>query len=183
MVLILALGIAAGILFLLMLLFLLLAVIKKNKKYLLIAMLTFTLSMGLAAFSVYKITALSYHKFTNFFKPRTGDEIYIALFGKPTSACVRVINFQDQIIPKMDYKITLECNTCPIEMRRILALHPFEFEKKLTVVDYEPISFFNKKNIGDTMLVFTFKLDEYGNGQTIYTSSDSTKMYCEDVWD
>jgi hypothetical protein len=33
------------------------------------------------------------------------------------------------------------------------------------------------------LLVFVYKKDDFGNGQTIYSSLDSTKVFCIDVLD
>jgi hypothetical protein len=37
--------------------------------------------------------------------------------------------------------------------------------------------------LGDSIFVFNYKKDDYGNGQTIYSSLDSTKVFCIDVLD
>ena len=63
-------------------------------------------------------------------KPRTGDEIYSALFGKTNNSCLKVLNQQDQIVPKIDYAIWLHFKTCPNELNRILQLHNFKTEKQ-----------------------------------------------------
>ncbi|MFN5214064.1 MAG: hypothetical protein ACK5DY_05550 [Bacteroidota bacterium] len=42
---------------------------------------------------------------------------------------------------------------------------------------------FKPQSLGDSIWVFIYNLDEYGNGQTIYSSLDSTKAFCIDVLD
>ena len=58
-------------------------------------------------------------------KPRTGDEIYDALFDKRQFDCVKVLRYQDQVVPKIDYAIWLSFETCPNELKRILSRHEF----------------------------------------------------------
>ena len=122
------------------------------------------------------------------FKPRTGEEIYLALFGKPQHGCLKVINQQDQIIPKIDYAIWLEFETCAEELKRILSLHNFTTEKQATKgwntegpLAHE--NWFKPEALGDTVWVYKWQKDEYGNGQTIYSKLDCTKAFCIDILD
>jgi hypothetical protein len=101
---------------------------------------------------------------------------------------VKVLNSQDQVIPKIDYAIWLYFETCPKELNRILNLHSFSSETISTKgleIDGPSANekWFEPASLGDSILVFTYKKDHYGNGQTIYSSVDSTKVFCIDVLD
>src|SRR5688572_3757039 len=82
--------------------------IKKKRKYFFYAIGIFVLFGCTSAIIVYKFVFKSYNKVTNAFKPRTGQEIYVALFEKPVNDCIKIINYKDQIIPKIDYAIWLQ---------------------------------------------------------------------------
>src|SRR5882757_8190458 len=78
----------------------------KQKKKLIIASLTILLCfMVLASWTGYTFLTKSMNKVASALKPRTGEEIYKALFGPDKSGCVQVTNSQDQIIPKIDVAI------------------------------------------------------------------------------
>ena len=122
-------------------------------------------------------------------KPRTGEEIYSALFGEPKHDCLKVINYQDQIVPKIDYAIWLHFDTCPKELERILSRHEFSEAKLATNslignIPYdETISWFNPKSMGDSIVVYEYSTDDNRNIQTMYVSVDSTKVFCRDILD
>jgi hypothetical protein len=73
-------------------------------------------------------------------------------------------------------------------MKRILSLHDFKIEVVSTSGwDTEgPLAhenWFKPEILGDSILVFTYKKDEYGNGQYIYSSLDSSKVFVKDILD
>jgi hypothetical protein len=161
---------------------------RKNKQLKLIAIFSFIAFLCLASLTGYKFITKSYNKIANTLKPRTGDEIYDSLFGNPKSDCVKILNSQDQMIPKIDYAIWLHFETCPEELNRILSLHSFSSEiisTKGLEIDGPSANekWFNPASLGDSILVFNYKKDDYGNGQTIYSSLDSTQVFCIDVLD
>lgn len=179
---------ASGLLFLGFLVTLILGIVKRKLK-LVVAAVTFFLFFSVTvAYTGYKFISKSYRSVTEAFKPRTGEEIYTALFGKDQFHCTRVINHQDQVVPVIDYAIWLHFNTCPEELDRILSAKPFEKEKTSTkgwntTGPLANDNWFKPELLGDTILVYTFKKDDYGNGQIIYTNLDKTEVYCQDVWD
>ena len=90
--------------------------------------------------------------------------------------------------PKIDYAIWLQFGTCPDELKRILSIHDFKTERQSTKgwnTD-GPLAnenWFKPETLGDTILVFKYSKDQYGNGQIIYSSLDSTKVFCIDTYD
>lgn len=141
-----------------------------------------------AASSSHETVRETIDKAGEYFEPRNGDEIYNALFGKQDSECVTVLNYQDQIVPKIDYAILLHCETCPNELDRILNLHEFSSDTVSTEEWNSTGSnasqhWFNPALLGDFVLVFTYLKDEYGNAQYIYSSLDSSEVFVKDILD
>ena len=99
--------------------------IKKSRQLKSASLFVLIVFIGLAGWTVFTFVNKSYNKVADTFKSRTGNEIYDALFDKRKSDCVKVLNYQDQVVPKIDYAIWLHFETCPSELKRILAKHEF----------------------------------------------------------
>jgi hypothetical protein len=162
--------------------------IKKKRKTVFISLAVLLVGLCLGLWTTYLFTSKSYNRLTEIFRPRTGIEIYSALFGQPINDCVEVLNYQDQVVPKIDYAIWLHFKTCPDELKRILSLHDFQTEI-VSTKSWEtngPLAnenWFKPEILGDSILTFTFHKDNYGNGQYIYCSLDSTEVFCKDIAD
>ena len=145
--------------------------------------------IGLASWTAFRFVNKTYHKVTETLRPRNGDEIYDALFDKRITECIKVISFQDQVVPKIDYAIWLEFETCPKELNRILSRHEFRAEKLPTEkcdgkVPYgETLYWFNPTKLGDTVMVYEYSTNDSKNIQTIWTNLDSTKVFVRDIFD
>jgi hypothetical protein len=175
----------AGLLFTLFVGALAWGVLRKAKKIKYLAFALFIAFLGSVAWAGFRLAAKSYHKLAALGKPRTGDEIYRALFGQRQAACVQVINYQDQVVPKIDYAIWLQFKTCPQELARITKLHRFRVQKQATAgwtveCPVANKNWFKPEALGDSVLVFIYKRDKYGSGQTLYASADSTRVFCID---
>lgn len=163
---------------------LLLGIFKKKRSVIIGSVFTLAIAVCSATWTAYLVVNKSYHKVTETLKPRSGEEIYTALFGKSQNQCVKVLNHQDQVVPKVDYAIWLHVKTCPRELLRILNLNEFTANKVSSFdLDENGPSWFNPQTLGDSILIFIYNKDEYGNGQTIYSSRDSSEIFCKDVWD
>ena len=178
----------SGLVFIIFLVILIISLTRKNKKFILPSISMFVAFGGLTGWTGFKFVSKSYNKVTEILKPRTGDEIYDALFGKRQTDCVKIINYQDQIVPKIDYAIWLYFETCPSELNRILSLHDFKTEIVSTKEwnTSGPLAnenWFKPETLGDSILTFTYNKDDYGNGQYIYSSLDSTKVFIKDILD
>ena len=181
-------AVTSGILFIAFLSLLIFGLIYKNRRIIVCSAFVFLLFACSFAWTGYTLVSKSYRKISNTLKPRTGPEIYSALFGDPQHDCLKVISKQDQTIPKVDYAIWLEFETCPGELKRILSLHDFTLHKEATQgwTTQGPSpddTWFKPEMLGDTVLVFQYQTNENGNGQTIYSNIDSTKAYCIDILD
>jgi hypothetical protein len=178
----------SGLAFLVFLVTLILGFTKKDKKLKLTALLFFFAFIGLTAWTGFKFVSKTYNKVAETLRPRTGDEIYDAMFDKRQTDCIKILNFQDQVVPKIDYAIWLHFETCPKELKRILSLQDFKTEVVSTSgwntdgpLAHE--NWFKPETLGDSILVFTYKKDDYGNEQYIYSSLDSSKVFVKDILD
>lgn len=180
---------ASGIAFLFFLSFLLLGIFKKKKKLVYTSILALSLCIISGGFAASKFVLKSYNHVAELVKPRTGEEIYEALFGEPKTTCVKINHYQDQVVPKIDYAIWLHFQTCPNEIHRILL--EYDYSKEIietsswngkTPYD-DAISWWNPKVMGDSILVFEFPIIEGKNIRTLWVSMDSTEVYCRDILD
>lgn len=181
--------IISGLAFLVFLVTLILGLTKKNKQLKLTALFVFLAFIGMAGWTGYKVVSKTYNKVANIFKMRTGDEIYDALFEKRKTDCVKILNFRDQVVPKIDYAIWLHFKTCPNELGRILSRHDFNGEKLPTdkwnrkIPLGETIEWFNPTTLGDTIMVYEYSTNDNRSIQTIWTNLDSTEVYVRDIFD
>ena len=177
-------AIVSGLLFFVFLSLLLLGIFKKKRSVIISSVFTLAIAVCSSSWTFYLAVNKSYHRVTETLKPRSGKEIYTALFGKAQNDCVKVLNHQDQVIPKVDFAIWLHVEICPTELMRILKLHEFTGNIVSSVdLGARGPSWFKPQTLGDSILIFVYNKDAFGNGQTIYSSHDSTEIFCKDVWD
>ena len=172
--------------FALFLIFLIAGFIRSNKKLLLSSLLLFLATAIFGGRAAWLFVHKSIDKMNTMTTPRTGTDIYTALFGKPVT-CVQVLNWQDQVVPKIDYAIWLHVRTCPDEILRITGQKEFSLE--IISTEYHSITgsggkdWFKPETLGDSVLFLHWKKDEYGNGQYLYCARDSSELFCKDVLD
>ena len=179
----------SGLAFLLFLMTLILGLIKKNKKLRLTSFILFFPFIGLTAWTGFAFVSKTYNKVAETLSPRTGDEIYDALFDKRQTECIKILNYQDQVVPKIDYAIWLHFETCPAELKRILSKHDFT-TKKLSTVKWEggnpngeALEWFKPATLGDTIMVYEYSTKDSKNIQTIWSNLDSTIVFVRDIYD
>jgi hypothetical protein len=181
--------ILSGLTFLLFLTLLILGLMKKNKKLKLAALSLFFVFIGLTGWTGFQLINKSYNKIKETFKPRTGDEIYDALFDKRQTNCIKILHHIDQVIPKIDYAIWLHLETCPKELKRILSRHTFMVEKlpttnqSLKITYDKTMSWFNPKTLGDSLIIYEYATEDRRNIQTIWSNFDSTTIFVRDIFD
>jgi hypothetical protein len=115
--------------------------------------------------------------------PKKAAEVYPLLFKKPVDGCVNVINFKDQVIPKIDCCIWMELKLCPVELNRILALKKYQ---KTRLNKSDSLSFLHlftdrpvwwtPQILGDSLTKYTFKFNQ-DNEQTLMFGNDSSHIY------
>lgn len=185
---ILLLTLISGLLFLCFLWAFISGLIQKNKRRLRNSAFIFIAFFATAIFTGYQFFSKSYIKLSQIFRPRTGEEIYTALWGEPRQNCVKLLEYQDQVIPKLDYAIYLHFTTCADELKRILSRENYTADTLSTKGWHtnEPSpnnDWFKPERLGDTVLMYKYEIDETGNGQTIYTNRELTEAYCIDILD
>lgn len=161
----------------------------RRRRYLLGASVALLLGAALAGWAGWRALRKTHAAVSSALRPRTGQEIYSALLGTPPAGCVQVLHYQDQVVPKIDYAIWLHYRTCPNELRRVLARHPFSQRQlttanELNFVPYnEDISWFKPAAIGDTIIEYGYAPANGRTSQTLWVSPDSTQVYLRDVAD
>lgn len=183
------LAIFSGLSFCLFLVTLILSFARRNNLLYFLTFFFFLSFLGLGSWTIFKLANKSYKEVAEILRPRNGIEIYEALFGKRQSDCVRVINFQDQIVPKIDYAIWLQIETCPKEIKRILSLNNYSdqtvskgnLEWGLLQDNY--LAWFNPKSLGDTIIIYEYTSLDGKNTQTLWSNLDSTSVFVKDAFD
>jgi hypothetical protein len=179
----------SGVSFILFIIILTVGLVRKKKTILFSSLAILLAFIALASWTGYAIIQKTANKLTGALKPRTGDEIYRALFGQDQSGCVKVTNAQDQLSPKIDPAIWLRFKTCPAELQRVLSQHHFNSEEIPTAswtgtLPYgETTDWISPQTMGDTILVFEYTSDDGKNIQTLWASRDSTEVLCRDIFD
>lgn len=163
--------------------------IKSNKKLLISATVLFFLTIGFGTYTISFVFTKSFNKLSEITPFRNGNEIYDALFDSRENQCVNVIQYRDQVIPKIDGAIWMHFETCPNEMKRILSKKEFQQkklstkEKSFSVSESENMKWFNPRFLGDTVLVFEYSSEDSRIIQTIWSNTDSTEVFVRDIYD
>ncbi|MVN75561.1 hypothetical protein GO988_04405 [Hymenobacter sp. HMF4947] len=162
---------------------------KKNRRLLFLAAFLFIAGSGLAGRASYVLLYKAKNKIATTWRPRTGSEIYEALFGQGPAACTQVVESQDQVVPRIDTAIWLHFHTCPGEFKRLLARHQFEGGKEPTaqwsesIPGAENMKWFRPQAMGDTIVVYEYATENSRNIQTFWASRDSTEVFYRDIAD
>jgi hypothetical protein len=179
--------VSSGIVFLIFLSTLLIGLLKKNRKFTIAAVVLFFIVILLSTWTGIIFLNTTYRKINSWYKPRTGEEIYDALFHQRQTGCVKALNWQDQIIPRIDDAIWLEVTICPLELKRILSKHMFSVEKTSSSdLGYriplgEALPWFKPTTLGDTVMIYEYSSDDNRTIQTIWSNVDSTHVFIRDI--
>ncbi len=164
--------------------------LKKRNIFKRLSLIFLLVFIVLISWTSFRFFSKSYQNVKEVITPRTGKEIYDALFDAPReSNCVQVLHYQDQVIPKIDYAIWLHFRTCPSELKRILSKHRFSKEvvtspsTSLSIPQYKNIKWFNPLTLGDTILVYEYANESRNNIQTIFTNPQGSEAFIRDILD
>jgi hypothetical protein len=177
-----------GILFVLCITLTIVGIVRRKMLPVYIALFILFLS-GISAIRLgYIAVTKGYGRIVAAIKPRTGAEIYAALFGNPGNSCLRVTRFQDQIVPRTDAAIWLQFDTCPAELSRVLSRKTYSASRQSTAGwnTEGPLAnenWFRPESLGDSVLVFQHLERGSGDHQTLYSNLDSTRAFYVDVAD
>lgn len=175
------LGVAAGLL--------LYGLARRRKRSLYMAGASLGLGVLVAGWAAYRTSYKSYRHLAEAIRPRTGEEIYAALFGSARPGCLQVIKYQDQVVPRIDVAIWLHYRTCPRELNRVLTRLPYtrRVVPTSTLATELPasqmISWFAPRQLGDTAIVYEYATPDNRNIRTFWTSLDSTEVFYQDILD
>jgi hypothetical protein len=181
------LGISSMIMIIGSVIFFFIAIAKKKMPLFYFALLLSFAGVGTGLFAGYKFLYKSYVKISDSLKPRTGEEIYAALFDGNPNECTKVIEKQDQVVPVIDVAIYLHFKTCESELNRILKQQ--QYVKSVLVKNEEDTTsnsinpdWFEPLKMDDSVYVYTYKKDDFGNYQSLFVSKKKDEVYCKDVW-
>ena len=167
--------------------FFFIAIAKKKMPLFYLALLLSFVGVGTGLFAGYTFLYKSYIKISDAFKPRTGTQIYAALFDGNPNECTEVIEKQDQVVPVIDVAIYLHFKSCEAELNRILKQQQYEMsvlvknEEDTTSNSIDP-DWFEPSKMGDSVYVYTYKKDDFGNYQSLFVSKKKHEVYCKDIW-
>lgn len=183
------LGALSSISFIIFIGLLIVGIVQKKQKFTFLSFLFLFTAIALGVFTAYKIIYKTHSKITTYLKPRSGEEIYLALFGASTFDCVEVLDYQDQIVPKIDAAIWLHFKTCPEECKRLLSEYNYDMEI-VTTSEWnssaslsDNITWWKPQTLDDTIYVFEYPIIEGKNIRTLWIAKDSSEVYCRDILD
>lgn len=163
--------------------------VRRRRRRLYMAGASLGLAVLVAGWAAYRMSHKVYRHFAEAVRPRTGEEIYAALFGQPRPGCLQVIDYQDQVVPRIDAAIWLHYRTCPPELRRVLARLPYARHTVPTatlaaeLAPSLPISWFAPRLLGDSARVYEYATPDNRNIRTLWASPDSTEVFYRDILD
>lgn len=163
--------------------------VRRRRRSLYLAGASLGLAVLVAGWAAYRMSHKVYRHVAEAVRPRTGEEIYAALFGHPRQGCLQVIDYQDQVIPRIDAAIWLHYRTCPPELRRVLARLPYARRTVPTatlaaeLAPSLPISWFAPRLLGDSARVYEYATPDSRNIRTLWASPDSTEVFYRDILD
>ncbi len=110
-------------------------------------------------------------------------EAYSLLFKNPIDSCLTIINFKDQVIPKVDCCIWMEVKLCPAELTRILKLKNYQSAAYIQSDSLHLLQQFSKRPVwwtpqilGDTIIKLNVLFDNK-NQQSLFFARDSSHVY------
>jgi len=115
--------------------------------------------------------------------PKKAENVYALLFKKSIDSSLEIINFKDQVIPKIDCCIWIELKISSLELSRIIHLKKYKQYKLnnsdslvfLSVFGDRP-KWWTPQILGDSIFKISFKFDQ-DNEQTLFFSTDSSHVY------
>jgi hypothetical protein len=181
--------IASGIFFIFFFLCIIIGLTKRRRGLIIYSIVLFLGGTFCGCLALYIGMTKGYKKVSRIsetFKPRSGIEIYTAVFGKPIENCVDVAEKMDQVVPRLDCCIWLKFATCLAEIKRIslqFALPTKNYLKKDSfMVSYAPKpDWWLPQQLGDSIRVLqNFDVRDPNHDRILVISKDSTKgLYCD----
>ena len=113
------------------------------------------------------------------FIPRSGVDIYVAMFGNSLNNCLKIIDKEEHSIPILDDGIYLHFKTCPPDVKRILSLHTYtcQIRTRMTPSTNDGVKWFKPETLGDSVIDCFGDKSTNTDYETFYISKDSTEVY------
>ena len=115
--------------------------------------------------------------------PKKAETVYSLLFKNPKDSCLTVLNFKDQVIPKIDCCIWMEVEICREELLRILSLRKYT---ETVINNSDSLNFlipfgdrpswWTPQQLGKVFTKAHIKFDQ-DNEQTLFFGKDSSHLY------
>jgi hypothetical protein len=168
-------------------LFILFSIIKRNKftrsSFLLLAAIGSILIISLFLYTGTSKIKSDISRLIENSSPKKAEEVYALLFKKSVDSSLEIINFKDQVIPKIDCCIWMEVKLSPTELGRVIHLKKYK-EAKLNKSDslnfLSPFGdrpkWWTPQILGDSIYKLNIKFDQ-DNEQTLFFSNDSSHIY------
>lgn len=135
------------------------------------------------AMALYRTAERSVEELRAFTTPRSGSEIYAALFGPPINTCMQVLDHDDALIPKLDNVIRLHVRTCPEEIRRIVAQGRYTEESSMELSYTAENEAYSIHQLGEDATTLNWTVSDGRHWRTLHFSPDSTELIVIDVLD
>ena len=176
-------AIFSGLLFLAFIFVLVRAFLKQRLQ---MAILSFGLVLASMATTLYTGYLISRRSYTHTILGRSGEEIYVSLFGMSKSCYASIHEYQDRVVPRVDYGIWLHYTTCPKEFDRILTLHTYHIDTAdtkgwNTSGPQSDQDWFKPEKLGDRILIYEWEQDGERSEQKIFVNLARTEAYLIDV--
>ena len=114
--------------------------------------------------------------------PRSGADIYAALFGPPIK-CMQVLDHDDALIPKLDNVIRLHVRTCPEEIRRIVAQGRYTEESSMKLSYTAENEAYSIHQLGEDATTLNWTVSDGRHWRTLHFRPDSTELIVIDNLD
>lgn len=119
--------------------------------------------------------------------PRSGIDMYNAMFGPSVNTCVSVTHHHDRLVPGIDKAIRIRARTCAAELRRVLDIVAYNSVRGSSNGVPKPTGGayasgdFAPEALGDSVLCHHRELTTNGPTRWIYMRLDSSEMVAVDM--
>lgn len=159
------------------------AIAKRQLGYLYGSLGALGLATLCAAMALFRTAERSVEELRAYTTPRSGPEIYAALFGPPINNCVQVLLHDDALVPKLDNVIRLHVRTCPEEIRRIVAQGRYTQESSMKLSYTAENEAYSIHQLGEDATTLNWTVSDGRHWRTLHFRPDSTELIIIDILD
>jgi hypothetical protein len=159
------------------------AIAKRRMAYLYGSFGVLGLAILCAAMAFYLTAERTVAELRAYATPRSGADIYAALFGPPINKCKQVLDHDDALIPKLDNVIRLHVRTCPEELRRIVAQGRYTEESSMKLSYTAENEAYSIHQLGEDATTLNWTVSDGRHWRTLHFRPDSTELIVIDILD